>query len=266
MRNSTNPNRRGGRARGKWIESLEARTHFSVDLSAAVSFASPPSHLVKPGKTIAVSVEVFNNGDTAASGKLSADLSFSTSPDGSSPVGAVTGGKRIHLKAGAHVTVRVSVKVPLGFVPGTYYAIANIDPNNTFLETNLANNTAISTDTLTVQSLYPNELGTFVGGGKITKGLDKGLTYTQSVTNTSEDDTTGIITFVGSDLFTDGIVISFAGQTTVKSNGSYIANGADVPPDDSVFVKDIGKYIGATSKGTFKTAINSGTYDDTLEG
>jgi hypothetical protein len=266
MRNPTNANRGGGRELGKWIEVLEARAHFSVDLSAAVSFAAPASHQVKPGMAFAVSVAVFNNGDTVASGKLSADLSFSTSPDGSSPVGAVTGGKNIHLMPGAHVTVRVNVKVPHGFMPGTYYAVANIDPNNTFGETNLTNNTAVSTDTLTVQSLYPTVLGTFVGGGVIKKGFEKGLTFTQSVTNTSEDDATGIITFVGSDLFANGVVLSFAGQTTVKTNGSYIANGADVPADDSVFVKDIGKYIGATSKGTFKTALNSGTYDDTLEG
>jgi hypothetical protein len=266
MRNSMNANRGGGRERGKWIEVLEARTHFSVDLSASVSFAAPPSLQVKPGKTFAVSVEVFNNGDTLASGKLSVDLSLSTSPDGSSPVAPVTGGKIIHLKPGAHTTVRVNVKVPIGFTPDTYYAVADIDPNNTFGETNLANNTAVSTDTLTVQSLYPDVLGTFVGAGVIKKGFEKGLTFTQSVTNTTEDDTTGIISFDGSDLFSNGVTLSFAGQTTVKPNGSYIANGADVPADDSVYVKDIGRYIGAISKGTFKTAINSGTYDDTLEG
>jgi hypothetical protein len=260
MRKSFNANR------GKWIESLEPRALFSVDLSAAVSFAAPASHLAKPGKTIAVAVEVFNNGDTVASGKLFADLSFSTSPDGSSPVGAITGDKKIHLKPGTHVTVTVKVKVPIGFTPGTYYAVADIDPNNTVGEINLANNTAISTDTLTVQSLYPNVLGTFVGTGKIKMGFEKGLSFVQSVTNVTEDDVTGIITFVGSDLFPNGVVVSFAGQTTVKANGSYIANGADVPEDGSVYVKDIGKYTGLTSKGTFKTAINSGSYDDTLEG
>jgi len=34
MRNSMNANRSGGRERGKWIEALEARVLFSVDLSA----------------------------------------------------------------------------------------------------------------------------------------------------------------------------------------------------------------------------------------
>ena len=65
--------------------------------------------------------------------------------------------------------------------------------------------------------LFPNYVGTYAGTVVIKKGLDKGLVFSQTVTNTSENRTTGVITFVGTNYFPNGTTLSFAGQTTVNA-------------------------------------------------
>ncbi len=256
MRHSRDGHHGVGRARASWIEALEQRAYFAADLSTTFTFTTES---VKPGKTYAATIDVANNGDTTATGKLPASLELYTT--GVAPLMVLESpvNKNIHIAPGGHMSFHVREKIPLGFAPGSYFGAVD-------LVEGIAPIVHFSTNTLNVQSLYPNEVGTFVGAGVIKKGFEKGLTFTQSVTNTSEDFATGIITFEGSDLFSNGVSVSFAGTTTVKSNGSYIANGADVPADDSIYVKDIGKYTGNQSKGTFKTAINSGTFNDTLAG
>src|SRR5450432_943069 len=59
--------------------------------------------------------------------------------------------------------------------------------------------------------LFPNYVGTFSGTVVIKKGLNKGLVFTQTVTNTSENQVTGVLTFVGTNYFSNGTTISFAG-------------------------------------------------------
>ncbi len=98
----------------------------------------------------------------------------------------------------------------------------------------------------------------------IKRGLDKGLVFTQTVTNTSENQVTGVLTFVGTNYFSNGTTISFAGTTTLKRSGAYTAVATDVPADTAGPTKDVGKFVGNISKGTYKNALNSGTFDDTL--
>jgi hypothetical protein len=114
--------------------------------------------------------------------------------------------------------------------------------------------------------LFPNYVGTYAGTVVIKKGLDKGLVFSQTVTNTSENRTTGVITFVGTDYFSNGTTLSFAGQTTVKRTGAFVAYALDVPPDSAGTTKDVGKYTGLKSKGTYANLLNSGTFNDTFEG
>jgi len=114
--------------------------------------------------------------------------------------------------------------------------------------------------------LFPNYVGTYEGTVVIKKGLDKGLVFSQAVTNTSENRTTGVITFVGTNYFSNGTTLSFAGQTTVKHTGAYVAYALDVPPDSAGTTKDVGKFTGLKSKGTYANLLNSGTFNDTFVG
>jgi len=114
--------------------------------------------------------------------------------------------------------------------------------------------------------LFPNYVGTYEGTVVIKKGLDKGLKFTQAVTNTSENRVTGVITFVGTNYFSNGTTLSFAGTTTVKRSGAYVAYALDVPPDSAGTTKDVGKFTGLKSKGTYANLLNSGTFNDTFVG
>jgi hypothetical protein len=114
--------------------------------------------------------------------------------------------------------------------------------------------------------LFPNYLGTYAGTVVIKKGLDKGLVFSQTVTNTTENRTTGVITFVGTNYFPNGTTLSFAGTTTVKRSGAYVAYALDVPADSAGTTKDVGKFTGLKSKGTYANLLNSGTFNDTFEG
>jgi hypothetical protein len=114
--------------------------------------------------------------------------------------------------------------------------------------------------------LFPNYLGTYEGTVVIKKGEDKGLTFTQAVTNTTENRTTGVISFVGTNYFSNGTTLSFAGTTIVKRSGAYVAYAVDVPADSAGTTKDVGKFTGLKSKGTYSNLLNSGTFNDTFAG
>jgi len=63
-----------------------------------------------------------------------------------------------------------------------------------------------------------------------------------------------------------GTTLSFAGQTTVKRTGAFVAYALDVPPDSAGTTKDVGKFTGLKSKGTYANLLNSGKFNDTFEG
>ncbi len=260
MANHLDSKPRRQRHRPNLIEALETRGYFSVDLSATVSIASPASHQVKPGQSAGVSIEVFNNGDTTATGRLATALSLSSSADGSSPIPVATMHKNIHVAAGAHVTFKVNTKLSVGFSPGTYFAVATVDPGNTFGESNLANNTATSGNTLTVPNPFPNLLGTWSGPVVVKKGLGKGTVTNQVDTFTSESQTTGAFTLTGTNFLPDGSTLSLAGQGVITTKGVFSDSGFDVPVDTFGEFTGKGKLVGNKLVITpYANALNSGT-------
>jgi hypothetical protein len=243
------------------MEPLEPRTYFSVDLTDSVSFVAPASGKVKPGQSVTIAVTVANDGTTVASGPLSIVVGPSANSDGSSPIDTVTTTKKIHLKPGANKVFRLSVRVPVGFVPGNYFAVAEVDPNNTFGETNTTNNLAVSTDAVTVLDPYPNVLNsTWSGTIKVTKGVDKGLIVTAVRTFTSENDTSGAVTISGTNYFSNDTTVIVDTSGTISTSGVTIGSGFDVPEDSTGIYYFKGTIVGDTWRGTYVNAINSGVF------
>ena len=202
-----------------FIEPLENRAYLSVDLTDTVSLLVPKSGHVKVGSAVVFSVQITNQGTTLASGPCAQTLSFSPSADGSAPVALATVTKKIHLKPGAHVNVRVAEKLPVG----TYYGVAVIDPANTFGETNITNNTAVSSNSVIVDTKYPNGMGVWSGTMKIKKGYGKGGTYSTKVNVSNENQTTG--TFV-CNMTVAGY--SLSGQGKITPAGAFSASGLSI--------------------------------------
>jgi hypothetical protein len=266
VRNAIAARRRVGRTEVGSIEVLEPRAYFSVDLSGSISFVSPASRQVKPGQSFSVAVEVFNNGDTTAGGKLAINLGISTNADGLSPISEGTITKEIHIAAGGHTIVKLSKKVPVGFTPAAYYGVADIDPGDTFSETNLANNSAVSAAPLTVLSPYPNLIGTWSGTGVVKKGDDKGLIFSHVDIFTSESDTTGAFTYTGTNTFPNGVVSHFSGTGAVTTKGVITDQAESVPASDTGVDHGKGKVTGNKISVTFANALSSGTESLTREG
>jgi hypothetical protein len=202
-----------------FIESLENRAYLSVDLVDTVSLVVPKSGHVKVGSAVIYSVQIVNQGTTLASGPCAQTLSFSPSADGSAPVTLATVTKNIHLKPGAHVNLRMAEKLPVG----TYFGVVVIDPANTFGETNITNNTAVSSNSVIVDTKYPNGQGIWSGAMKIKKGYGKGGTYSTKVTVTNENQTTGT--------FTCSMTVagySLSGQGKISPSGAYTASGLSI--------------------------------------
>jgi len=240
------------------IEGLESRTLLSADLTATISIASPASHQVKQGQSAGLLVTISNVGDAPAKGSLGFELGNSTSADGSSPTFGFSGKRSVNLAPGGHVTFNQSVKVPNGFTPGTYFSVVDVDPTNTFGETNLANNIAVSANTLAVLSPYPLAGGTWSGVVIVKKGFGKGSVGTQTDTFSSFNQATGGFTFTGYNLI-NGVTISFAGSGFVTKTGIVQDSGVDTPIDSFGETKAKGRVVGTKVVLTYANALNSGT-------
>ena len=258
MRRALHTHRSGRETPTAVIEGLEPRAYLSGDLTATISVVSPASRQVKPGQSFTVAIDVTNTGATAAAGSLTSIVSTSARSSGSSPLDSGTIHDTIHLAAGAHTIIKVVKKVPAGVTPGTYYAVADVDATDLFGSPVFA----VSANTLTVLSPYPNLLGTWSGPGKVTKGVDKGLTYTHEDTFTSENDATGAFTFTSENFFPNGVTSHGAGAGQVSVKGAITASAVDVPPDASGTIKSKGKVVGSRITLTYTNALASGT--DTL--
>jgi hypothetical protein len=237
------------------IEGLESRAYLSGDLTATISVVSPASRQVKPGQSFTVAIDVTNAGATAATGSLTSVVGASTSSSGSSPVDSGTIHDNIHLAAGAHIIIKVVKKVPAGFTPGTYYAVADVDTADTFGAPILA----VSANTLAVLSPYPNLLGTWSGSGVVKKGDDKGLVFSHTDHFTSENDATGAFTFTGTNSFPNGTSSNFAGSGTVTTKGAISETSEAVPANDTGVTTVKGKVAGSKLSVTFSNAFSSGT-------
>lgn len=120
-----------------------------IDLSDAFDPNDPPvvqytSSLELEGLT--APIEVSNLGNVRAVGTLETVIEISTSSTGSNPQIIATVKKHISIEPGKTLTLKLT-KLGRGFeLPtGQAYFVAVVDPNNVFHDTNLMNNTAVST-------------------------------------------------------------------------------------------------------------------------
>jgi len=247
------------------IEALENRAYLSVDLTDAVSLVVPRSGHIKTGSAVVLSVQVVNGGTTTAAGLLAIDPGISLNADGSSPLAFAEASRRVALKAGAHTTFRFVEKVPFGTTPGTYYGVATVDPNNTFSETNIANNSAVSSNNIIVDPKYPNLVGTWTGTDLVKSGTGKGISFSKTLTITSEDPATGKFAFTG----TDHIVFSnypLQGQGTITPAGTFTWASTSIPVNSTGTTHAHGKLVGNTLTFSFSNKIAAGTGSLTLAG
>lgn len=240
------------------IESLESRTLFSVDLSATIAISSPKTLRAKPGQSATVAIVLTNIGTTKAAGPLSTVVTASANADGSSPFASAVVKDTLHLAPGAHTTIHASVKLPSTLDPGTYFAAADVDPSNTFSETSLTNNTAITANPLTVFATLPDLLGTWSGSGTTVRSGVSG-TFTETDTYVTENFVTGAFTGTGMYDLGNGIAgpLQFTGKVTAKS--TFAQSGADVPIDVAGTFHSKGKVTGDTIQLAFTDALGTGT-------
>ncbi|HET6250077.1 MAG TPA: CARDB domain-containing protein [Tepidisphaeraceae bacterium] len=117
-----------------------------IDLSGAVTKTPSAGHV---GKHIPVSVEVTNSGNILAKGPVSVAFSVSATPDGASAVPLATIVHHISLKPGKSSVIHFNVPVALGSPTGNQYVVADVDPSDAFLDSNLANNMTVGQQPIT---------------------------------------------------------------------------------------------------------------------
>jgi hypothetical protein len=231
-----------------------------LDLSTSVIIASTANDQVLPGKRVAFSLELFNDGNVPASGLLATDVGL-TADGGATVIPLKAPTPRIRVPANGHQTVQVSETIPVGFTPGTYSWDVTVDPANTFAETNIANNTSLSTSELTVEPPYPDMLGTFSGVDKIVRGPDKGFSPGISLDFTSESQTTGALVATGTLFGTTDTTFQFTGFITTR--GVFTGTGTSLPNPYVATYK--GRLVGSKLTGTVvNTDGNHGVFTLTL--
>lgn len=110
-----------------------------IDLSG--SFAKQPV-AGKTGKTN-LSLSISNNGNTTATGNLTVNI------DNSSTTDVITSAtKKINIKANSKPQ---KISLPATLPAGTYFLVIQLDPNDAFHDTNLANNIFSTTEQITVE-------------------------------------------------------------------------------------------------------------------
>lgn len=115
----------------------------AADIDLAGSLASIPA-TGTIGKSVSITLDLANNGNTPAAGLLQIAFASSPSPDGSNAFDLATLTTRISLKPAASKTLRLRVPLPVGSPTGSVYLVATVDPNDAFSESNEGNNVAVS--------------------------------------------------------------------------------------------------------------------------
>jgi hypothetical protein len=113
-----------------------------IDL-AALSVSAPVKGTI--GKRLSVTVDVTNDGNSLASGPLQIAFAVSQNTDGSDSFALGTLGTRISLMRGVSRKMVFSVPLVPGTPGGNTYIVATVDPADMFVDSNLMNNTAVST-------------------------------------------------------------------------------------------------------------------------
>jgi len=121
-----------------------------VDLSDGFDPNDPPVVQFTQGLELVgltFPLEVSNLGNEKASGPLKIVIGISSSSTGANPQTITTVTKHINIKPDTMLTLKLS-KLGRGFsLPqGEAFFVVTIDPNNTFDESSLANNTVVSTE------------------------------------------------------------------------------------------------------------------------
>ncbi len=247
---------------GAGVNPVVAVNAAFVDLSATLTTAVPRSGSALPGKTVSVSLSIFNNGNVTAVGKSTTTFSASTNPNGASSIFVDSIIEHLHILPGKHQVFRVSGKIPIGSIPGVYYLLADVNTTNTVVESDLTNNTAVSPTTLTVQDPYPNIVGGYTGTWIIKRGPNKGLVTTQTGAFTAEDNTTGVWTSAATNFFPNGTTAAVDGIGTITPAGVF---ATEKRPGDPVY--SIGRLRNRIIRGNFYfTNGDTGTFAWTLTG
>jgi uncharacterized membrane protein len=224
-----------------------------VDLSDTVVYAGASS--VKPGKKANVAVTVTNSGNVPAKGSLLIDLAYSVNADGSAAVSDGSISANINIAPNKSKVVKFPKTVPIGTTPGNYYTVTTVDPGNTFSESNVGNNTAVTPTALTVLGLYPDITGSWTGSYRGLTGQDKGETGPIDVDFT-EDDATGTLSGPGSSdgNFTVAGSIQASGALTMTFTFNQSGHVVDNKGKLSHGVIS-GKYTEDTGTGTFTLSM-----------
>jgi Tol biopolymer transport system component len=118
-----------------------------VDVANAFGSVSSTAKL---GKKAKLALNLTNSGNIDAKGSAPVTIEFSATPGGEPVVGgSTTATAKLALKAGSSKAAKLSFTVPAELPAGTYYVTTSIDTAS-FNDTNTANNTSISTTTITV--------------------------------------------------------------------------------------------------------------------
>ncbi len=235
----------------------------TIDLSATVSIMTPKTGQALPGKPYNLAVVVTNNGNSLAVGPLTIDLSDGLNSDGSDALPLPSVPESLHLPAGKQKTFHIRETVAVGTVPDPYYTAVVVDPDDTFNETDLSNNTAVIPTPLTVLDPYPVLLDeTYSGPFKVLHGPDKKDTVQIALDFNSESDTTGDLTAAGIETVAgDNFDFSFEGSISPRD----VFAGSTSNNVNSDVATYHGHLIGDTLRGTFvNTDGDSGTFDMTL--
>ena len=120
-----------------------AVTQKTADLATAFASASP--FVVKPGHKETATITVTNDGNTTATGTLG--VSLYESADGSLDIAdrllAAITGRKVHIRAGGSVTLRIHFLAPTDLAAGTYSLIASTTSKTNAADDNAGNDIAV---------------------------------------------------------------------------------------------------------------------------
>ncbi len=131
------------------LENLEARMLLSANLTADVNFGRDNfTTYLAPGDRGNIRYTLHNDGDSTASGTVTMAAYLSTDGvlDGSDVLLSDTIQRTIRLRAGGSKTYSAAVSIPLDLVKNDYYLILDVDTTSAVVESNEADNVAVSTE------------------------------------------------------------------------------------------------------------------------
>lgn len=136
---------------GATVTEVDATNNVATDQNAHVNLAQPRIDLAgafeatpttaRPGKTMTMSLTVFNSGNLTAAGRMSVSVA-ATADATADPVGVPLGVGTVKIKIPKDEirTYRLKVRVPGDFPAGNYFLAGSLDTTNAFTETDEVNN------------------------------------------------------------------------------------------------------------------------------